>query len=104
MHCRQRGSALVLWHVLDILIRERANIYTIGDDSDFEFTHPVAIPARILFAGERSRGFRCVRAATGRQSARSRDRGGASQNIATRDLVHEFPPWTHTRCPQRKTP
>src|SRR5262245_54446830 len=89
MHCRERCADLVLWHVQDISIRERANIYAVGDDSDFEFTHLITIPAGILLASEWSCGLRCVIAANRRQSG-SRDPGGASQNIATRDLVHEF--------------
>src|SRR5262249_16869231 len=92
MHCRQRCADLVLWHVQDISMRERANIYAVGDDSDFEFTHLITIPAGILLASEWSCGLRRVVAANGQQSARSRDCGGASQNVSSRDLVHEFSP------------
>src|SRR5215467_6326951 len=103
MHCRQRCADLVLWHVQDISIRERANIYAVGDDSNFEFTHLITIPAGILLASEWSCGLRRVVAANGHQSARSRDRGGASQNFSSRDLVHEFSPWTHTSVPRENT-
>src|SRR3974377_1098608 len=89
MHCSQHCADLVLWYVLDISIRERANKYTIGDYSCFKLTPLVTIPAGILFAAERSRGLRLVVAPSGRQSARSRDRGSTSQNIATSDFVHE---------------